>query len=103
MLCFFAVCGIFHILYTISLCVAKSDMCIPEKSHKVIYGIENAENLESYIRYISMKDDSEKIILVSDTDDSESNEKYTLLLKLCKEFSNTELMTYNEYFKYIKE
>lgn len=78
-------------------------MCIPEKSHKVIYGIKNVEKLESYIRYISMKDDSEKIILVSDTDGSEANEKNALLFELCKEFSNIELMTYDEYFKYIKE
>ena len=101
-LCFFAVYGVFQILYNIACKISKSELCFPQKMHRVIFADKNADKLEGYIRYLALREEKEKIIIIPafDNDDAEGSR---LIEILCAEFDNVDSMTLEEYAKYIKE
>lgn len=100
-LCFFAVYGFFQILYNIACKIAKSDLCIPEKKHILICVDKNTDKLEGYIRYISMQENMDKIILLCNPECKNNPESKKLIDIICSEFDEAEVMNITEYNDYI--
>lgn len=100
-LCFFAVYGIFQLLYDIACKTAKSDLTVPKQKHIAINANANPESLESYIRYLSFNENGTEIILLY-TDDA-SLETKKLIELLCAEFDEVNAFTADEYKNYISD
>lgn len=94
--CFFAVYGVFRLLYKCVYYYYDVKKLKTKLSHQLIVIDDNAENLEAYLRAANMKE--EEVVII---DISTKPETKKLLTLIESEFSNVRVMTSDEYYLYI--
>ena len=97
-LSFFAVYGMYEIIYRLAMFKCNSGQKAAFLSHKVLFVNNRTINIEDYVRNELIKEEEDKLILI---DDSSEDEIKVLLQKIKDEFSLVDVMTREEYSLYI--
>ena len=100
LICFLSVYGIFQLLYNVACYISKGGAVNPDDIHMVIPVTNKSCNIEAYIRYLSIKEDVENVILLNMADDAEI---LNTIYILASEFDFVEIMSYDEYIDYVKK
>lgn len=98
-ICFLAVYGLFKIIYGLAFALYKTDKTTAKYKNIVVGVDDNSQNIEGYIRAMSLKEEGTEIIIV-DYSDKKDTKKFLKLI--AGEFSFVTVTNPDEYAEYIK-
>ncbi len=98
LICFFAAYGVFQLLYAFACYMTRGKGRIHKAVHRLVPVTDDTSDIEGYIRYLAIRDNSENVILLNMTDDIET---IKLMRLLTAEFDFVYIMSVEEYLEYI--